>query len=409
MMKKKLLIINVTANTGSTGRIAEDIGRVALSCGYDSYFAYGRMARESKCQLIRIGNHWDVKLHVLQTRFLDNQCFASSQVTKKLIDEIEKIQPDIINIHNLHGYYLNIEILLSYLAKTNIPVVCTLHDCWMFTGHCAHFQDINCVKWKTLCYDCPKTRLYPKSFLFDASERNYLKKKKLFDNLNKLTIVTPSQWLADLVKESFLSMHPLHVIYNGVDTEIFKPCVEVSLKEKYQIKDDEKVILGVASVWTKNKGWNDFLKLSFELNDKIRIVLVGLNKKQMKMLPSNVIGIMRTENVKELSLLYSMADIFVNPTYLDNFPTTNIESLACGTPVITYKTGGSPEAIDKETGIVVQQGDIESLKNAIYSVLAKGKMYYADKCRLRAEKMYNKHECFASYINLFKTLMNEVH
>ena len=204
-------------------------------------------------------------------------------------------------------------------------------------------------------------------------------------------------------------MHPLHVIYNGVDTEIFKPCVEVSLKEKYQIKDDEKVILGVASVWTKNKGWNDFLKLSFELNDKIRIVLVGLNKKQMKMLPSNVIGIMRTENVKELSLLYSMADIFVNPTYLDNFPTTNIESLACGTPVITYKTGGSPEAIDKETGIVVQQGDIESLKNAIYSVLAKGKMYYADKCRLRAEKMYNKHECFASYINLFKTLMNEVH
>lgn len=404
---KKILIINVTANSGSTGRIAEEIGQQAIQNDFDCYFAYGRTNNHSALKTIKIGSTLNVIIHGAESLLLDNHAFASKSATKKFVKKIIKIKPDLIHIHNIHGYYINIEILLNYLAKTRIPVICTLHDCWNFTGHCAHFENINCIKWETLCYNCPKKKLYPKSFFIDGSKRNYLKKKQIFNNLNNLTIVTPSQWLGNLVKKSFLSSFPLHVIYNGVNTDIFKPQTLPSLKNKYNIDDKDKIILGVANVWTINKGLNDFFLLSSELKENHKIVLVGLNEKQIKKLPNNVIGIKRTESVNELSALYSLADVFVNPTYLDNFPTTNIEALACGTPVITYKTGGCSEAIDEETGIVVEQGDIESLKNAIYIVLAKDKSIYIEKCRSRAIKLYNKNERYTDYLKIYNKLLNE--
>ncbi len=404
---KKILIINVTANSGSTGRIAEEIGRKAIENGFDCYFAYGRTNNHSTLKTIRIGSTCDIMIHGIESLLFDNHAFASKTATKKFVEEITKIKPDLVHIHNIHGYYINIKILLDYLAKTRIPVICTLHDCWNFTGHCAHFENINCTKWETLCHDCHKKKLYPKSVFIDRSERNYLKKKQLFNNLNNLTIVTPSQWLGNLVKKSFISSFPLHIIHNGINTDTFKPHILISLKNKYKIDDTDKIILGVANAWTINKGLNDFFILSSKLSGNYKIALVGLNEKQIKKLPKNIIGIKRTESINELSALYSIADVFVNPTYLDNFPTTNIEALACGTPVITYKTGGSPEAVDKETGIVVEQGDIESLKNAIYIVLAKDKSTFSEKCRLRAIKLYNKDDRFMDYIKLYNTLINE--
>lgn len=404
---KKILIINVTANSGSTGRIAEEIGQKAIENGYECFFAYGRANNNSRFKTIHIGSAWDVKIHGIQTLLFDNHAFASSRATKNFVDEIIRLEPDLVHIHNIHGYYLNIEILLEYLAKSQIPVVCTLHDCWTFTGHCAHFEDIKCMKWKTLCFDCPKKKLYPKSLFIDGSKKNYLRKKQLFNNLTNLTIVAPSLWLADIVKCSFLSSYPIYIIHNGVNINEFQPCSIPSLKDKLGIDDSVKIILGVASVWTKNKGLDDFFKLASKIGNNVKILLAGLSDKQMKTLPKNVIGIKRTENVKELSTLYSMADVFVNPTYLDNFPTTNIESLACGTPVVTYKTGGSPEAINDETGFVVEQGNLDALKNAIDSVFANGKNFYRNNCRLRAVKLFNKDECFMKYIKIYNNLLNE--
>lgn len=398
----KLLLINTTANSGSTGRIAEEIGQSAIDNGYDSYFAYGRLGRDSQSHLIKIGNKFDIKAHIIESRLFDNHGFASRQSTIKLVEEIKKIKPDIINIHNLHGYYLNVEILFRYLAQIQIPIVWTLHDCWPFTGHCSHFMRVKCERWKSECFSCPNKKGYPASYLLDRSTHNYNIKKRIFTSVDNVTIVTPSKWLESNIKQSFLKQHSLTTIYNGTDLNIFKPTDCWTFGDRLQIKNC-KVILGVASVWTKWKGIEDFLSLSKMLSKDYRIILVGLNDKQISSLPENIIGVKRTENVKQLAELYSIADVFVNPTYVDNFPTTNIEALACGTPVITYKTGGSPESIDLDTGIVIEQGNILQLKSAIEHV-ASNKELYTAACRKRAEKHYDKNERFNDYVELFNRL-----
>ena len=398
---KKLLIINVTANSGSTGRIAEEIGQTAIGNGYETYFAYGRIARESKCNVIKIGNSLNVKFHGVESLLFDNHGFSSRIATKRFIRRIAEIKPDIINIHKIHGYYINVKILFEYLSKINIPVVWTFHDCWPFTGHCSHFMRFNCNKWKTGCFSCPNRGGYPKSMFLDNSKNNYKRKKNLFTKINEMTIVSPSNWLSDFVKESFLMQKHILTINNGTDLNVFKP-INNNLKSKLGLKN-EKIIIGVASVWTQAKGLHDFIKLNELLSEEYKIILVGLNKKQKESLPANIIGIERTESVHELAELYSIADVFVNPTYSDNFPTTNIEALACGTPVITYKTGGSPEAVDEKTGVVVEQGNINQLKEAI-ELIAKNKGEYSENCRERAVNLYNKQDRFNDYIKLFNSL-----
>lgn len=398
---KKLLIINVSVNSGSTGRIAEEIGQTAISNGYDTYFAYGRLARESKCKLIKIGKKLNVRLHGIESRLFDNHGFSSRIATKKFIKEIERIKPDIINVHNLHGYYINVKILFEYLNKTNIPIVWTFHDCWPFTGHCSYFDRYNCTKWKTECHSCPNKHGYPSSLILSRAKRNFYKKRKLFSDYKKTTIVTPSNWLSDITKQSFFKGKNIVTINNGTDLTTFK-IVNGNKRHSLNLQN-KKIVLGVASIWDKRKGFDDFIRLNELLSDDYKIILVGLNKKQIESLPENIIGIERTESVHELAELYSMADVFVNPTYSDNFPTTNIEALACGTPVITYKTGGSPEAIDEMTGVVVEQGNINKLKEAIESV-AKDKAMYTERCRERAVNLYNKQDRFNDYINLFNSL-----
>ena len=400
----KLLQINSVVNSGSTGRIAEEIGQTAISNGWRSYIAYGRNERPSESKLIRIGTDWNVKMHGLQTRLFDRHGLGSKIVTENLVQQIEQIKPDIIHLHNLHGYYLNIEVLFNYLSKAGVPVVWTLHDCWSITGHCSHFDFIGCEKWKTECFRCPQKKEYPASFLMDRSKENYILKKKLFTSVDNLTLVPVSNWLANILKESFLKNTPVKVIHNGINTDVFQPTSGHAIHTKYKLKN-KFIILGVASVWSPRKGLKDFIELSKKPNSDLQIILVGLSKKQIKELPENIIGIERTESIFELAQLYSISDVYVNPTYEDNFPTTNLESIACGTPVITYETGGSSEAIDENTGIVVKKGDINDLVIAINQIKEKGKAFYTNACIKRANQFYKKEERYHEYIDLYNSLL----
>lgn len=398
----KIFQINTTSNWGSTGRIAEEIGLLIKEKGNESYIAFGRYSNPSQSEVYHIGNKQNFYCHALQTRIFDNHGLVSKNATKKLIDYIESIQPDIIHLHNIHGYYLNYKILFNYLSNIEIPIVWTLHDCWSFTGHCAHYSFIKCERWKTGCHHCPQKRRYPASYFLDRSSENYLNKKNIFTSLKKMTIVPVSYWLANEVKESFFNNYPVNVIYNGIDLETFKP-KDVS-KDNNKL-GDKFIILGVASVWEERKGLPDFFKLRSLLSFDYIIILIGLSKKQIDELPKGIIGIQRTNNVHELAEYYSVADVFFNPTWEDNFPTTNLEALACGTPVITYKTGGSVEAIDEQTGFVVEQGDLEATVQILNSLKTEGKEKYQLVCRERAVRLYNKNERYEEYIQLYNSLL----
>jgi glycosyltransferase involved in cell wall biosynthesis len=392
----KLLQINTTVNSGSTGRIAEDIGQVMLDHGHQSVIAYGRGDRPSQSQLIKIGGQADIWLHGAKTLLLDRHGFGSRRATQRLISQIEQVNPDIIGLHNVHGYYLHIEEIFTFLARSRKPMVWTFHDCWPFTGHCTHYENVGCEKWKSGCYDCPKTDKYPQSLGLDASKQNYFDKKRIFNLPDNLTIVAPCKWMEEQISHSFLNRFPVNVIYNGIDTDIFSLGDESNPKEK-------KIVLGVASSWQISKGLNDFFQVASLLpEDKFEVVLIGLNQLQLAKLPSNIKGILRTESIHELASWYSRASVFVNPTYLDNFPTTNIEALACGTPVVTYRTGGSPEAINEKTGIVVEKGDVQGLVSAILKITRKSKKDISISCRNRAVALFHKKDRYLDYLALYE-------
>ena len=385
----------------STGRITESIGKLSIEKGWDCYIIHGaRYARPGSCMhsiqaVSKLGEY----VHYAESLLLDNHGLASRRATKTVIEQIKQIQPDLIQLHCVHGYYMNYKLLFEYLNTTNIPVVWTFHDCWAFTGHCAHFVTAGCEKWRTGCFDCPLKGDYPKS-LIDRSRRNYELKKSLFAGNDNLHIVSVSDWLADLTRESFLKDKDIHVIHNGVDLNVFYP--------KEVEKSNRVRILGVSGVWNKDKGLYDFYKLR-DLLDKVQfeIVLIGLTKEQLKDLPDGIIGIERTNSVSELAEYYSSADVFVNPTYADSFPTVNMEALACGTPVITYRTGGSPEIIDENTGVVVEQGYINGLITAINSMITKGKENYSVFCRKRAEDLFDNDKCYKKYLELYEQLVEK--
>lgn len=363
----KLVQINTVCN-GSTGKIMGDIQRTANKTGFETISFYGRRKgyKDLKCE--KIGGFFSFWYHVFLTTIFDMQGHGSYFKTKKLVRRIKEENPDIIHLHNIHGYYINYKVLFKYLKNEyKGKLFWTFHDCWPFTGHCPYFDLVNCNKWQKQCYKCPNKKKYPISLFFDRSYKNYLEKQKLFTNLNNLTIITPSDWLNKLVKKSFLKDYKVVTINNGIDLNLFKPTIDNTIKNKYNIPENKKILLGVASIWEERKGLKDFLKLSNIIDDEFIIVLVGLNKRQIKNLKKyeNIIGIERTENQLELVKLYSVTTWFLNLTYEDNYPTVNLESIACGTPVITYNTGGCPEQISKDTGYVVDIGNIEKVKELI--------------------------------------------
>jgi len=400
----KLLQINTSVNSGSHGRIAENIGLSAMSAGHISFIAATYTKRPSRSEVISISNTIDRNLHGLKTRLLDHHGFGSSRATRVFVKKINEIKPDIIHLHNIHGYYLNVGILFDFLKNIKSPVVWTLHDCWPFTGHCSHFQFAECEKWKIQCYNCPNTYGYPASWLIDNSRKNFICKKNLFTELKNLTLVTPSHWLEKQLSESFLSSYPVKLIYNGVDIDVFKPKEGTTIRSKLGI-EKRGMILGVSSIWNQRKGLYDFYRLRQLLDKEIIIVLVGLTPRQVKNLPPGIIGIVRTENVSELAELYSAADMLVNPSYVDNFPNVNIEALACGTPVVTYNTGGGPEAIDQSTGIVVDYGNINELRKGIMTVFESEDTYRSSQCRERAVNLFSSKDRFGDYIKLYESVL----
>lgn len=406
---RTLLQINTTLNRGSTGRIAEQIGVTAMTAGWNSFIAHGaRYRNPSRLQAIQIDSLWSEWVHCgWRSLLLDRHGLGSTFATKRLIHRIEhEIRPDIIHLHNTHGYYLNYRVLFDYLAKTDIPVVWTLHDCWPFTGHCPYFDLIKCERWKTGCYACPQLKAYPKSFFRDNSRKNWELKKALFAALkDRLMLVPVSDWLANLLQQSFFAGMKFRTIHNGVDIDTFRPRPINQVAEEYGLQS-RYIIIGVASPWSERKGLTDFIRLRTCLPlEQYAIILVGLSPKQMLALPAGITGIERTQDVAELAGLYGAADVFVNPTYEDNYPTVNLEAMACGTPVITYRTGGSPEAVSSTTGFVVDQGDIEQLAAAVRTITMAGKQAYSAVCRKRAEEHFNKNMCFQEYLNLYNALI----
>ena len=402
----RLLQINVTANSGSHGRIAEGIGIAAQGNGFETWIAYGRHANKSSSHLIRIGTKYDYCEHGIESRIFDNHGLASRGPTEKFLKRVDIIKPDLIHLHNIHGYFINYKMLFKYIREKKIPVVWTLHDCWAFTGHCSHFSFCGCERWKSGCFDCPQKREYPASFLFDRSKRNYEEKRNFFSSVPQMTLVSVSHWLDRLVSESFLNKYDHTIIHNGIDTGIFAPCSNAKeIRRKHGILEDETMLLGVTSVWTERKGLRDFIELGKHLSPKEKMVLIGLSKKQISSLPPNIIGLEKTESTRQLAEYYSASDLFLNLTYEDNYPTTNLEAISCGTPCLTYRTGGSPESIAKNTGFVVEKKDI----NSILSII-KDKLYLkecsSEECVKHASKSFSRDIQNREYIKVYHDLIH---
>ena len=349
----KVVQINVVCN-GSTGKIMCDLAKELDRKGHETYIFFGRGNSKNNLNCKRIENKFSIYFHVLLGRLGFNG-HGSYFTTKKLINELKNINPDVIHLHNIHGYYLNLRVLFKYLKNEyKGKIIWTLHDCWTFTGHCSYFTMSKCNKWKTECNKCPNLKCYPKE-LFDTTKEEYKLKKKLFTDLNNLTITTPSIWLKELVKESFLKQYDVKVINNGIDLNIFKPTYDNKIYEKYNIPKDKKIILGVANIWEERKGFNVFLKLSNIIEKDEVIVLVGLTEKQIEVLPKNIIGIKRTDNQKELAVLYTISDIFMNPSIEETFSLVTVEAMACGKQVIVCGTSAPKELIDDNIGISIEE------------------------------------------------------
>lgn len=342
----KVLFINSVCGIGSTGRICTDLAQQLEAEGNEVKIAYGRkgtVPEQFQKYAVRIGTDFDCKMHAIQTRLFDTHGFGSKHATKEFLKWAEEYKPDLLWLHNLHGYYINVEMLFDWIKKhPEMQVKWTLHDCWAFTGHCSY---------------CSQLRRYPACFAMSSVSKNFERKRRAFTGVKNMTLITPSKWLADLTRQSFLKEYPVEVHYNTIDTNIFKPTPS-DFRKRYGLQD-KIIVLGVANVWEDRKGLFDFYKLAEMLDDRHVIVLVGLSEKQIKELPKNIKGIQRTNSPQELAAIYTAADVFVNPTYEDNYPTVNLEAQACGTKVITYDTGGCRETIkDNNSCIIVDTGKI---------------------------------------------------
>lgn len=391
----RVLQINTVASYGSTAALASGLSRCVVERGGSAALAYGRGEAAQELQCIKIGNAVDIGVHGVLSRITDRHAFFSGRATAAFLRKADRFEPDLVHLHNLHGYYLNVRLLFSWLRRKEIPVIWTLHDCWAFTGHCAHFSTAKCEKWRYSCGDCPQKKSYPKSVLVDASARNYRDKRFCFRDLDRLTLVTPSEWLAGVVRESFLGEYPIRTIHNGVDLETFSR--EGAVDPRFR-GDDRICLLGVAGSWSEAKGLNDFYRLRQRLGDGYRIVLVGLSPRQITQLPDGIEGIGPVHSGAELASIYRGADLFLNPSYADTYPTTNLEAQACGLPVICYNIGGCRETLS-DPRFAVPCGDLASLEAFITE--EKWRSY----CFPSTAEELGCDRAMAEYIALYESLM----
>lgn len=395
----KIVQINATCGSGSTGKICVDISRLLTDKHIENYIIYS--GKKSDYPLgIHCGDSKEIKIQALQSHFFGLYGLNSKQITKRMLKKLDEIEPDVVHLHNLHGHNCNLKMLLDYLRAHHIKIFWTFHDCWAFTAYCPHFTMDKCDKWKDRCHDCHRYREY--SFFFDKSRGLYEKKKKATEGLD-LTVITPSQWLADLVKQSFFKDYPVKVINNGIDLGIFKPTPS-DFREKHGIPTDKYIVLGVAFGWGKRKGLDVFIELSKRLNkEKYQIILVGTDEKIDKQLPSNIITIHRTQNQIELAEIYTAVDVFANPTREEVFGLVNVEALACGTPGVTFDAGGSSECYDETCGSVVPCDDIDAMEKEIIRI-CEGKPFSGDACLERAMR-FDRKNCFSKYVELYKQIL----
>ncbi|MDD3410685.1 MAG: glycosyltransferase [Eubacteriales bacterium] len=390
----KLFQLNTYGGTGSTGRIALGISRRLTECGGESRigFGAGQAASEAEPYALRIGSPWERKLHGAMRKLLDAEGYGSQVATGALLRFLNDYQPDVIQLHNLHGCYLNLPMLFRWLARAGVPIVWTLHDCWPFTGHCAYFDFAKCDRWQTGCHDCPQLRSYPTCIGLDGSRRNYEQKRRLWADLPNLTLVTPCQWMADLLAQSFLRSHPVRVICNGVNTQTFFKNEETSV--------NPRIFLAVASEWEERKGLRFLLNQPLQKGEQL--VILGLSEAQLQALPQGVAGLARTASTQELCGWYSRASCFLNPTLEDNMPMVNLEALACGTPVAAFDTGGCRECVDESCGRIVAQGDGRALFAAARE-LGRQKSELSAACMARAHA-FDESVANQAYLNLYKEL-----
>ena len=399
----KVYQVNVVCGSGSTGKIVTDLAHMIKEYGGESRIAYGRGSSPEGIDAIKVSSKLDLYIHAVLTRITDKHGLYSKEATKRLVKDIKTYKPDIIHLHNIHGYYLNYEMLFRFLQEYNRPIVWTLHDCWTFTGHCAHFDYVKCDKWKSGCYACAQKKRYPKSNLFDNSKSNFLKKKELFNLPNSITIVTVSEWLKGVAEKGILKKYPILKISNGIDLKIFKP-TENDIKKKYHL-ENKKIVLGVASTWEEYKGIQTFFELAEQLPDNYQVVMIGLTDKQMKEKPEKILGIPRTANQKELVEWYSSAEVYVNTSVEETMGLTTVEAMACGTPVIVMNTTASPELVDDNCGIIVEPNDLEGLKQA---VIALNKTTVISDYCINHVKEYEKDKQYTKYIDLYKKILYEL-
>ena len=387
---------------GSTGTIMHEVAKKAIDSGYEvkCFVPNTKSNAEKMKQDVLFGNFYlrNVSRQIAIRTGFHNFLFVNS--TLALLSKLEKFNPDIIHLHNLHENFINIPILFGYLGRKNIRVIWTLHDCWSFTGHCPYYDAANCKKWMTQCHDCPKYKEYPVCMV-DDSYWMYNTKRKYFNKLNNLTMVPVSYWLEGELRQSFFKNNEIVTIHNGINIDVFKPTFNHLILKKFKL-DNEKYVLGVAGFWTERKGLKDFIQLSEMLPSGMKLVLVGLGKEQIQTLSSNVIGIPKTDSQTELAAIYSSAELYLNLTYEDNYPTTNLEAMACGTPVLTYRTGGSVEAVSEKTGWIVEQGDLASVVEIINKLSCSGKGCMQPECIDRAAKDFDMHKQYKEYLKLFE-------
>ena len=393
----KIVQINATCGVGSTGKISVGISKILSESTIENYILYSSKSNGYPLG-IQCSDDWYIKFQALKSRIFGDYGFNSKKTTRKIITELERIKPDVVHLHNIHGHDCNLEMLFTYYKKNKIKLIWSFHDCWAFTGYCTYYDVIGCNKWKSCCKDCPQYKAY--GWFWDRSHTMFERKKELLGGLD-LTVVTPSQWLAKQVKESFLKGYEVKVINNGIDLNVFKTS-RSEFRKKYDCQD-RFIILGVAFGWENRKGLDIFVELSKRLNEKYQIVLVGTDHKVDSQLPSNIISIHRTQNQQELAEIYTAADVFVNPTREDNYPTVNMESLACGTPVITFNAGGSPEIIDMTCGSIVDKDDINSMEKEIIRV-CETRPYSAEACLKRAEA-FDMNKRFQEYVDLYRSFL----
>lgn len=392
----RVVQINVTCGIGSTGKICTSISKLLTHNGIENYILYTEGT--SNCREgIKYATKFDLKFQALLSRICGNYGFESKRLTRKLIGLLDKINPDVVHLHNIHGHNCNLEILFSYLKRKEIKIFWTFHDCWAFTGYCSHFSMCKCEQWIKGCTSCcQKNRV---SWFFDRSKLIYDKKRKITED-SDLTIITPSMWLEKMVQKSFYSHFPIKVINNGIDLSIFEP-TESDFKERYNIKN-KYMVLGVAFDWGEKKGLDIFIKLAKDLPEKYQVVLVGVSSKLEKCLPHNIVTIRRTESQRELAGVYTSADIFVNPTREEVLGLVNIEALACGTPVITFNSGGSPECIDEHCGKVVRYNDYEGILESV-KAFCETNIVNSEKCIERA-KLFDQDIKFREYLQLYESV-----